>query len=467
MLKKMIFISGVLAALAGLSAPVSAQQLYVRDIDVKFRDPGNGYCSDVTGADSDVSFLTGGGNVWNNSSLIEFERPRANYPGGCLGLCAQIVCVSTAGYFGIDELTFEVFKFGSGANPLDPASTPPIKTISMYNIGTCQSSNNVEYVIGGAGNYYCTPWDGSYNLNGLFGKTNGQFGFRTKVRTNQVSATAGNISIEQTAAFPGQTQIPIQVNVTNIHTVRSSPTVVGKITGVAAQPYNILYRLSKDALVNINVYDANTLGSLNLVRNILVNAPRTGEGIPDGTMTNGDFWDGRDNTGNFVQGGNYLARIEASSNDMWQPPTDLAFPATVQISLEPLQITDVAVRPLGNSSTDMATISYMLTEAATVYVTIYPPNTQIDYLTGAPTPNNPIRRFVEVKDRRVTTSTFWDGRDSNGSPVCDGEYVYAIDAVMSSNSAFAPDGEVWTKLTRVGTIPIARGKPLAFINPSS
>ncbi|MDD5209643.1 MAG: hypothetical protein PHV36_09665 [Elusimicrobiales bacterium] len=416
-----------------------------------------------TGPDIPVSFYTAfGGGVWMGSSLIEFERPRTSYPGGCLGLCATLVCVSTAGYFGVDEMTFEVFKFGSGANPLDPASTPPIKTISMYNIGTCRSSGNVEYKIG----TYCTPWDGSYNLNGLFGKTNGQYGFRAKVRTNQVSATAGNISIEQTAAYPGEQQIPIQVNVTNIHTVRSSPTVVGKITGVAAQPYNILYRLSKDALVNINIYDASTVGSLPLVRNILVNAPRTGEGTPDGTLTNGDFWDGRDNTGEFVAGGNYLARIEAATNDMWQPPTDLAFPATVQISLEPLQITDVAVRPLGNSSTDMATISYMLTEAATVYVSVYPPDTQINYLTGAATAS-PLRRFVEVKDRRVTTSTFWDGRDTGGNPVCDGEYVYTIDAVMSSNSAFAPDGEVWTKLTRVGTIPIARGKPLAFINPSS
>ncbi len=414
--------------------------------------------------DVSVSFITSGGNVWKDSSLIEFERPRPPlYPGACLGLCATVVCVSTTGTFGIDDLTFEIFKFGAGANPLDPASTPPIKTTSMYNVGKCESTNNETYRVGS----YCTAWDGSYNLNGLFGKTNGQFGFRARVKTNQVSMTAGNIVIEQTSAFPGQNQIPIQVNVTNIHAVRSSPTVVGKITGVAAQPYNILYRLSKDALVNINIYDASAPLVLPLVRNILVNAPRTGEGTPDGTLTNGDFWDGRDNTGNFVAGGNYIARIEASSNDMWQPPTDLAFPATIQMSLDPLQVTDVAIRPLGASSTDMATISYMLTESATVYVTIYPPNTQINYLTGAATPNNPIRSFIEVKDRRQTVSTYWDGRDNSGSPVCDGDYVYTIDAVMPSNSAFAPAGEVWTVLTKVGTIPVARGKALAFINPSS
>ena len=472
MLKKIIFISGLLAIFAGLAATASAQQLYVRDIDVKFNNTGNGYCDDVDGGDPDVSFLTTGGNVWQESSLIEFERPRGTYPGACLGLCAQVVCVSTAGYFGIDELTFEVFKFGSGSNPLDPASTPPIKTISMYNVGTCQSDNNVEYVVGGPGNYYCTPWDGSYNLNGMFGKTNGQYGFRTKVRTNQVSATAGNISIEQTAAFPGQTQIPIQVNVTNIHTIRSSPTVVGKLTGVAAQPYNILYRLSKDAVVNLSIYDATTAGVLPLVRNILVNTPRTGEGTPDGTMTNGDYWDGRDNGGNLVAGGNYLARIEAYSNDMWQPPTDLAYPATIQISLDTLQITDVGVKPLGPSSTDMATISYMLTEAATVYVGIYSPGTQFVNVNTAPPVifNNSgtlLRSFVEQKDRRVGTSTFWDGRDNNGSPVCDGDYIYAIYAVLPSSSNFAPGGRVITRRTQVGAVPVARGQVIAFVTPSS
>nr|MDA8131199.1 hypothetical protein [Elusimicrobiota bacterium] len=187
--------------------------------------------------DYDVSFISSiSGNtvepaVW--SAKIEMEHPRTAYPSACLGLCASLICVSDAGSFGIDELTFEIFKFSAGSNPLDPASTPPIRTVSMYNIGTCNSSGNAEYRIGS----FCTAWDATYNLNGLFGKTNGQFGFRAKVRTNQVSATAGNISIEQTAAYPGQDQLPITVDVVNVHAVKSSPTVVGRITGVAAQPY--------------------------------------------------------------------------------------------------------------------------------------------------------------------------------------------------------------------------------------
>ena len=409
------------------------------------------------------------GAVWTDSALMEFERPRGSYPGNCLGLCASIQCVvtSTPSTFGIDELTFEIFKFGNGSNPLDPASTPPIKTISMYDIGTCSCTGdwcaNAALNIG----TYCASWDGNYNLNGIFGRTNGQYGYRARVKTNQVSATAGNISIEQTAAYPGQNQIPIQINVTNIHTVRSSPTVVGRITGVAAQPYNILYRLSKDAITNIKVYDAGVSGTLPLIRNIAVNAPRVGEGTPDGTLTNGDFWDGRNNAGDIVPPGLYLAQIDAYTNDMWAP-TDLAYPATVQIALDPLQVTDLAVKPLGASATDTAVISYMLTEDATVYVDIYSPGTAFASTNVSPpvlTSGSRLKRIVEQKTRRVTVSTFWDGRDESGSPVCDGDYVYAVYAVLPSPAG--PGGEVWTSRSMVGTVPVARGKVLAFVTPSS
>ncbi|HAH31300.1 MAG TPA: hypothetical protein DCL44_03185 [Elusimicrobia bacterium] len=492
--RKLLFLA-VLAFGQLLAFNVHAQQLYVSDIYVGYNDQYSGsptvavtstaYCN--SGPFSHVDFLTGSGNVWQDSSRIEFERPRfgpnpnrtidpsdpgvvllsttALYPGNCLSLCATIVCVSTVGVFGIDDLTFEIFKFGAGSNPLDPASTPPIKTISMYNIGQCESSNNVAVPVG----TYCTAWDGAYNLNGFFGKTNGQYGFRAKVRTNQVSATAGNISIEQTAAFPGQNQIPVQVDVLNIHTVRSSPTVVGRTTGVSAQPYNILYRLSKDALVTIKVYDANTPLTMPLVRTIIANAPRTGEGAPDGTITNGDFWDGRDNGGNLVAGGNYVAQIDAWANDMWQPPTDLAWPATVQLSLDPLIITDVAIKPLGASSTDVAVISYLLTEAAEVYVDIYSSGTIIGVNSAPPAVSNGtlLRRFVGHKDRRTPSVTYWDGRDSNGNPVCDGEYQYAIYAVVSSSSNFAPGGQVWTRRTMVGAVPVHRGSVISLLSPSS
>jgi len=493
MRKNLISLIGALAVLAGLAFPAAAQQLYLSKVDVG--DGGNAYCNSGALGTKRSFDTTLTGNVWTDSALIAFERPHFGpagpgtyvYPGNCLAMCANIECVvtSTPSTFGIDELTFEIFKFGSGANPLDPSSTPPIKTISLYNIGTCSCTTdacaNTNIKLNG-GNPYCANWDASYNLNGMFGKTNGQYGFRAKVKTNSVSPTAGNISIEQTVAYPGQNQIPIQVNVTNIHTVRSSPTVVGRITGVAAQPYNILYRLSKDALTSITIVNANTPGTLPLVRNIIANTPRVGEGTPDGTLTNGDFWDGRNNFGDIMPPGLYIAQIDAKSNDMWTDATtgsDLAYPATVQVALDPLQVTDVAVKPLGASSTDTANISYMLTEAATVYVDIYPPGTNFDSVNTAPpllsgankctgaSTDTCLRHFVEQKEARKTITTFWDGRNAAGNPVCDGAYVYAIYAVLPSPAAVATGGLIWTMRTQVGMVPVARGTVLSLMTPSS
>lgn len=497
MRKILISVFGALVLAGTLAGPAAAQQLYISTTVVG--DGGNMDCNSG-GPGLDRSYYRGlTGDVWTDSALIEFERPRGvfgvsyNYPGNCVAVCAKITCVvtSTPSTFGIDELTFEIFKFGSGSNPLDPASTPPIKTISMYNIGTCSCNNDtcanqgltINNTLTGQP-WFCANWDANYNLNGIFGKTNGQYGFRAKVKTNQVSATAGNISIEQTAAYPGQNQIPIQVNVVNIHTVRSSPTVVGRITGVAAQPYNILYRLSKDSTVTIKIYDTDQAhqmvpGNMPLIRTIAISAPRVGEGTPDGTLTNGDFWDARTSSGTLVPAGSYLAQIDASANDMWG--SDLARPATVQIAIDPLQVTDLAIKPLGASATDMAVLSYMLTEDATVYVDVYPPGTQLDNTNAFPPTINGtnycdggaddrcLRHFSEHKQRRTTVSTYWDGRDRNGTPVCDGDYVYVVYAELASNGTYG--SYTWNRVTTtramVGALPVNRGNVIALMMPSS
>lgn len=463
MVKPLKTIFGALALCAALAGAASAQQLYFSNVNVG--DGNFNYCNSGT-LGTARSFETAGGNPWRDSAFIQFERPQASYPGSCLALCATIVCVSTNGAFGIDELTFEIFKFGPGANPLDPASTPPIRTVSMYNIGTCPEG---AYPAAATVGTYCANWDGAYNMNGMFGKTNGQFGFRAKVKTNQVSQSAGNIVIEQTSAYPGQNQIPIQTNVTNIHAVRSSPTVVGRITGVAAAPYNVFYRLSKDALVSMKIYKVMNAGEFQLVRTVLSSAPRVGEGTPDGTLTNGDYWDGRDSDGNFLPAGNYIAEFDAYSYDAPAYGIDRAWPVQVQMSLDPLQVTDIAIKPLGASATDLATISYMLTEAATVHINIYPAGTDIDMNGGRPqlelASAPPLRSFVEQQEGRKTITTHWDGRDNSGNPVCDGDYMYAIWAEMPSS--WPSSGVVYSTRTYVGTIPVARGDVVSLMNPSS
>ena len=107
---------------------------------------------------------------------------------------------------------------------------------------------------------FCAAWDGSYEIAGEFGKSNGQFGFRATVATDVPgdNVITDKIEFNSTIAYPGENQIPLQVDVTNVHTVRSTPTVVGNITAVSAQPYTYAYRLSKDSDVRIAVFDAST-----------------------------------------------------------------------------------------------------------------------------------------------------------------------------------------------------------------
>lgn len=86
--------------------------------DIQIRQGVDQYCNIPSGTDRSLYTDPIG-------ARIEFEKPIASYPGGCLSLCATLQCVvqSTPTSFGIDDLSFEIFKFGQGANPLDPSST--------------------------------------------------------------------------------------------------------------------------------------------------------------------------------------------------------------------------------------------------------------------------------------------------------------------------------------------------------
>lgn len=442
--------------------------------------------TDVSGPQGASSFLWG-----NGAGLIEFDRPGTlptapivapNYPGACLSLCAEVKCTNLGNPlnplgnpidFPIEFMRFEVFKFLPGTNPLNASSAPSLRTIYIYNAGICPADADPitagiqdvkDYTIG----TFCTAWDGSYNIDGVtdWGKTNGNFGFRATVNVNWVTQSQGSINVTMTSAYPGKDQFPVRVDVVNVHSLTVAPTVVGQITGVAARPYNIQYRLSKDALTTVTIHpsNANPATGAGVIKTIVNELPRTGEGIPNGTTTNGDAWDGTDAIGDLLPAGDYMVRIESHSDDVFGD--DISQVKYTFIALDPLKVTDIRTTDLGPSSTDAAEITYVLTEPATVYVRIYPPGTTFTNLNTAPPTgaSNPyLRQFVEQKAARTDVITLWDGRDTAGNPVADGDYVYAIYAEMPGSG-----GTIRTQRTYTGIIPVRRGFVITSpIAPSS
>lgn len=479
----------------------------------------------------------GWGNI-SNEPHIEFATEAAatacsaNPGGGVIdtNICnAALFMCASIGYgntdsgtsstdIAIDEMSFEIFKFVDGANPLDEGTTPPVRTFFIDSPGVlegggCTSVPDPANGCPGPLGPFCVLWDGSINIQGEFGKTNGQFGFRAKTKTNQTGAS-GNIQITAVRAYPsGATrdanndivsQKAIVVDVVDVHVVRSSPTMIGSISPVPAHPYTLSYRLSKDATTFIEIESPENGQTL---RSVLPGLPRVGENMPPAGLTaNADSWNGRADNGAILPPGVYMARVGAEARDQYG--FDVAVDVLKQIALDPLQITDIRVQPLLEGATNLALLDYQLTEPATVYIDIYPPGTQFCRLSGEnvndvtrvpddTNPNNPpkqfyptyggncsgamppaqsvspVKRIVEQKPGRSRVTSFWDGRDQSGNVLSDGDYVYVIYAALPSQNGFpfggvSADRRIWTSQVKSGFIPIIRGfVGISQIAPSS
>lgn len=491
-------LGALLVALSAAAGAVRAQQIYFEDLSVRYKlDGSNKTCNSLPGGSlgDDVSSTGFADATGIAGAMIQFANQESNpggaapnytYPGRCLQLCARIRCVNPgtgSSGFGLDNLRFEVFKFLPGTNPLNEESAPPVRTIEFFNIGSCPADTNATGTliannnpIAGAGTYFCGPWFGEQNIEGEFGKSNGTYGFRATVRTNQTSPELGNINIETTASYPGVQQEVITVDVTDIHVVRSTPTVVGNFTGVAAQPYNITYRLSKDATMFVDIFDSVNPGGTP-IRILLDNVPRVGEGVPSGTLRNGDAWDGRNSNGALVSAGLYLVRMQAKSRDQYNPGAgsytlDVSSSVIRTLALDPLQITDIRVKSLGATTTDLAVITYVLTEPATAFVDIYPPGTTFADVNVSPPAVNggvtPVKSIAEQKLGRTDVFSFWDGRDSDGNVVEDGNYVFALHAALPSKDLGGSPFNLRTSRTQVGVITVERGLiKISQVSPTS
>lgn len=442
--------------------------------------------------------------------------------------------------FPLQNITFDIVKYYNGKNIKDAEGTPAIRSIDLYpdinkntakcgsyrcpggpndgytctaplyekrgtkcyNLGTTTEASdqcsdtlsadksgncankNCNYIIfnndgqpSGSEIPFCAAWDGSYDIAGEFGKSNGDFAFRATVATDFPgdNVAVDKIEFNSTIAYPGENQIPIQVDVTNVHTVRSTPTVVGDITAVPAQPYTFAYRLSKDADVRIAIFDASsddsaqygteasTLTVTTKVRTLVDWQPRVGEGIKgvesDKQIVESDSWDGRSDSGMLLPAGNYIAAIQAKTKDEW-PGTDFSRAVTRQVSLDPLKLTDIAVTGLNKKSTAYASISYVPTEASKVYWNIYTPGTTfagansgtntINTNSSQPTGTAPalvantgtlVYSSAEDRTSRMNFTSKWDGLcgalDANGQPTsC--TRTYAKGEKMSDGST-CPD----------------------------
>lgn len=300
---------------------------------------------------------------------------------------------------------------------------------------------------------FCAAWDGNYEHSGEMGKSNGQFAFRGRVQSSapgDAMISQGNIEIDSFMTYPAMNQIPIQVDVTNVHTVRSTPTVVGKITKVSAQPYTLVYRLSKDADVRVAIFDGETkdaaayaesnigttypgapaTSTTKPVRTLVDWQPRLGEGMlgdtNDKPSQEFENWDGRNDDGMLLPAGNYVVTIQAKSQDEWKG-IDFSRAVTRQLSLDPLKLTDIQAVGLTKKSTAYATISYIPTESSTVYWEIYTPGTvfggdnkqnEIDTNSAEPTGTPPsvkdntgtlVYRSEENRTGRLEYTARWDG----------------------------------------------------------
>ena len=545
--------AGALCAfmLSMLAAPACAQQIFIKMLYVSHasvctidathparftcpgppasRCPNQGNISNDPHIEFDTApslFCTGGAGIH-----LPPGDTRSNVCNSDIFLCTQIGWGNKqAGStdIALDYISFEIFKFGQGTNPLDTGNAPPLRTFFVDDPGVIPANSDSDNN-GALLPPTCVLWDGSVNIQGEFGKSNGQYGFRATVNTNQTGAS-GNINITQTRAYPsGATmeddgaggcgaivdQKPIVMDVVNVHVVRSTPSVVGELTGVASEPYNLTYRLAKDATMYMTVHATPNLfgtGGLNpIVRTVVPGQPRVGEGIPNGTLQNGDSWNGRYDNGNLAPPGVYLATLQCYTNDQYG--FDLSAPVTRQIALDTLQFTDIRVQPLTDLSTSLAVLGYMLTEPATVYIDIYPPGTQFAAIdgckssplnninipdfpgasascqdqdpqlnNGAPKNFNPqfngvasplLRHIEEVKDYRRAVINIWDGRDMNGNLLPDGDYVFVLYGALPSQNGYpfrgqGNDRRIWSTNAKSGFLTIARGMvTISQVGPSS
>ncbi len=425
-------------------------------------------------------------NATPTTIAVDFERP--TLPSSKTVFIVRNEAWAGVTHCAISEFKFEIKRVRVQNNTL---TRETVRTYNFPNYGSAASATCPSNL--------CIVWDGAFAVDDRgFGKVNGTYEASTEVKFS----TSPDASFTATMAYPGAGQLPVQVDVMDIHSVISSPTVVGA-SRVQSFPIFINYKLSKTGYVTIDVYkdkaDQNvddctysltgthpnhTVATANcnpIVRRLVDNQTRWGEDTTQGAFGNVDTWDGRTTGGVLASSGTYVFKIFA-----WDPNSgsgsaiaaegathDQANEAERSISIDPLQIIDLTVQPLTTDSTGFAGINLTLTEAATAYFDIWKssavfgdPNFSPSIASVHPA-NCPgtsdlaacqgmlVRSYRNTFPARSPSSLVWDGRDGNGVPMEDASYVFSLWAQESE--AGGSTSVITTSRYLTGTIPIVRG----------
>ncbi|MFH1714776.1 MAG: IPT/TIG domain-containing protein [Elusimicrobiota bacterium] len=317
-------------------------------------------------------------NVKATNTLIDYEK--GGVPDG--------VTVQYTLSAPVDQLKLDVYK-GSGEN---------VRSIILYDVPL--GAHTTDYVF---------FWDGSIIVNqatGQRGKINGEY-------LLIVSATSGNEIVSVQLANR------IEVEVVNIYNQQIEYTKIGSNQDEIG-PYKIKFDLSKAAFTTLNVLNS----SGTVVRDLGMQLGKSG--------ANAFSWDGRDSSGKNVARDVYTIRIDAYDESI---PTDRAYSKYVKVSVDQLKVVDVQISTL-KAINSPAKIQFIPAETMNITVTIYEPGTEIK--NGVPvTPGKVVKTMTTYLEKGTTFYTEWDGKDSKGNTLIDGDYVLVITGVDSFGSSIS------------------------------
>jgi flagellar hook assembly protein FlgD len=209
-----------------------------------------------------------------------------------------------------------------------------------------------------------------------------------------------------------------------ISEVTDSPDPVNHIGG---QQVTINYTLSADALVTVTILQGATQ----------VRALKTSELVYAGSRS--IVWDGKNNAANFVGDGSYTYQIDAVSPTY--SPFKSTYKSTVTVASIAPEITNFTVSPdpLKLISSHLS-IVYTLSETATVQLNVFDQNGSL------------VKKVLDgVSKPAGSNNTVWDGKDTNGNYVPEGQYTVKLEAIDASGMSSG----IQSKTLTAGYLPTA------------